>query len=135
MRDLSKPLAPTFGNPIKKVVKKIKNIVYNTADRAKGYTTQKGGTTTTTKERSSMRRYDKGKDSTKVTKTKAVSKNKDGSYNLTKTKSKVKGVRTYGKPVKTKTSTKTISGKRAAKVIKKGQKRQYGEETLRQSGI
>ena len=82
-----------------------------------------------------MRRYNKGKDSTKVTKTKDVSKNKDGSYKLTKTKTKVKGVKKYGKPVKTKTSTKKISEKKAAKIIKKGQKRQLGYETLRQSGL
>jgi len=121
-------------NKLKKAARKVSAVVSNARDRVKGYTTQKGGTTTTTKESSTMRRYNKGKDSTKVTKTKEVKPTKTG-YSLTKTKTKQKGVKKYGAPTKTKTSTKNISERRAAKVIKKGQKRQEGFKTLKQAGV
>ena len=119
------------ASKVKSTARHAKNIVSNVAYSAKGETEQKGGTTTTTKERSpSQKRYAKGASSTKVTKTKAVSKGKDVSYKLTKTKTKQKAVRKYGDPVKTKTKTKTISEKRAARVIKRGAKRQLkGEST------
>ncbi len=119
---------------LKKALRRAKNTVSNVVYRAKGDTEQEGGKTTTTKESSSMRRYKKGKDSTKVTKTKEVKPTKSG-YSLTKTKTKRKGVSVYGSPTKTKTSTKNISEKKAARVIKKGTKKQSNYSTLKKAGV
>ena len=130
------------GSTVKKAASKVKravkvgvtNRISNAVYSAKGRTKQEGGTTTTTKEYSpKYSRYQKGKASDKkITKTKTVKGNSDKGYTLTKTKTKqtaTKSSRGYKDPVKTKTKTKSISRNKAAKVIKKGAKKQVKQQS------
>ena len=126
------------GSAVRRVGKNVINPISNLAYSMRGRTTQEGGTTTTERSRGgSYKRYMAGKTKDVLsTTTKNVEKWGSGKYKLTKTKEKLvsgKGKKSTGMswltPVTTKTKTKIISANRAARIIKRGAKKQLKQQT------